>query len=549
MKHWWQESVVYQIYPRSFCDSNGDGIGDLRGIIQKLEYLAYLGVDVIWLCPVYASPNEDNGYDVSDYTAIHPDFGTMEDMDELIDKAREHGIKIIMDIIANHTSDQHPWFIEAGKSRDSIYRDYYVFRPDQGGLPSDLQSIFLGPAWDKHPRLGDYYLHLFAKSQPDLNWHHPEVRENINGILNFWLDKGIGGFRFDVIDLIAKEIDKGIIADGPKLHEYIQEMNRKSFGQHDVLTVGETWGATVEKAKKYSNPDGSEFSMIFNFSHILLDSLPGKEKWDYIDLDLLKLKNVFDQQQTQLYQAGWNSLFWNNHDLPRIVSRWGNDQEYRVQCAKMLGILLHFMQGTPYIYQGEELGMTNVRFDDFADYRDIETKNMIDQRRKAGYSEESIRNAIWKIGRDNARTPMQWDATRNAGFTTGEPWIKLNPNYPEINVASQIDDEESVLQLMRKLIWYRKESELKTLIRDGSFNLILTQHPDIFAYQRTYSGEQLTVICNFHGNDCSLDLDTTNWVRILGNYSGKDAEIGLHLRPYEAVVFRGEVGQKTGLRD
>ncbi|MDW7661984.1 MAG: alpha-glucosidase, partial [Bacillota bacterium] len=333
---WWQNSVVYQIYPRSFCDSNGDGIGDIQGIISKLDYLEYLGIDVIWLSPVYASPNEDNGYDISDYYAINPEFGSMADMDELIFKAKQKGIKIIMDLVANHTSSEHQWFQEAIKAKDNPYHDFYVFRDDQGKLPSELQSIFLGSAWELNETTQEYYLHMFAKSQPDLNWHNPELRSTIYKMINWWIDKGIGGFRLDVIDLIAKEIDENIIGDGPKLHEYIKEMNANTFSKADLLTVGETWGATAEKAIQYSNLDGSEFSMIFNFEHILLDQQDGKEKWDYKELDLLDLKRVFGNQQTTLHNKGWNALFWNNHDLPRIVSRWGDDQTYRSKCAKML---------------------------------------------------------------------------------------------------------------------------------------------------------------------------------------------------------------------
>ena len=414
---WWQESVVYQIYPRSFKDSSHDGIGDLQGIISKLDYLELLGIDVIWLSPVYESPNEDNGYDISDYYDIMKDFGSMTDMDTLISEAKQHGISIVMDFVANHTSKEHAWFKAAMSDQNSPYRSYYIFKPNLGHVPSELQSIFLGSAWELDKKTDSYYLHLFAKGQPDLNWHHQPVRDDLYKMLNWWLEKGIKGFRFDVIDLIAKEVDRGIIADGPKLHDYIREMNRETFSKYNVLTVGETWGATAEKAKRYSNLDGSEFSMIFNFSHILLDSLPGKEKWDTIPLDLLKLKQVFQEQQVELYQKGWNSLFWNNHDLPRIVSRWGNDQEYRVESAKMLGTLLHFMQGTPYIYQGEELGMTNVRFEDLSFYRDIETLNMAKARTALGISSEKIMESIHKVGRDNARTPFPWSKDEFGGFS------------------------------------------------------------------------------------------------------------------------------------
>lgn len=536
---WWQESVVYQIYPRSFKDSNNDGIGDLQGIISKLDYLEYLGVDMIWLCPVYESPNEDNGYDISNYYDIMPDFGSLTDMEELILEAKKRGIGIMMDIVANHTSKEHDWFIEAIQSKDNPYHAFYVFEDNVGEVPSNLQSIFLGSAWELNQQTNEYYLHMFAKGQPDLNWNYEPVRKEVYKILNWWMDKGIKGFRFDVIDMISKDLKNNQIANGPKLHEYIQEMNRKSFGSRDVITVGETWGATIDKALKYSNQDGSEFSMIFNFSHILLDQETGKEKWDYVELDLLKLKKIFAEQQVELYGKGWNSLFWNNHDLPRIVSRWGNDKEYRVESAKMLATLLHFMQGTPYIYQGEELGMTNVVFEDIKDYRDIETHNMIEQRLKKGYSMDSILRSIRKIGRDNARTPYPWDDKDNAGFSDAEPWIKLNPNYVSINQKSQIGDVDSVLEYYRKLIQFRRNSEYKTLIREGDFKLLYEDHPDIFAYQRSYEGFRLTVLCNFHGSEIKLKHDTQNQSVLISNYRDIDSKYGLTLRPYEACVLFG----------
>jgi glycosidase len=535
--NWWQESVVYQIYPRSFKDSNNDGIGDLQGIISKLDYLEYLGIDVIWLSPVYESPNEDNGYDISDYFRIMKDFGSMDDMDELIQKGKEHGISIVMDFVANHTSKEHKWFKSALADPQSPYRSYYVFKPNQGTLPSDIQSIFLGSAWELDKNTDSYYLHLFAKGQPDLNWHHKPVREDLYEMLNWWLEKGIKGFRFDVIDLIAKDIDHGIVGDGPKLHEYIQEMNQATFAKYNVLTVGETWGATVEKAKKYSNLDGSEFSMIFNFSHILLDQEPGKEKWDTIPLDLLKLKKVFEEQQIGLYKKGWNSLFWNNHDLPRIVSRWGNDQDYRVESAKMLGTLLHFMQGTPYIYQGEELGMTNVKFHDLNDYRDVETLNMVQMRLKKGMAMDKIMASIYKIGRDNARTPYPWSIETYGGFSQVRPWLDINPNYVNINAKDQIGRNDSVLEYYRKLIWFRRRSDYRELIREGTFELLYPDHPDVFAYQRVLDTGVLSVYCNFHSTPVHLDEKVETAEVILSNYETFDIKDGLDLRPYEAVVL------------
>lgn len=532
---WWKNSVVYQIYPRSFKDSNKDGIGDIQGIISKLDYLAYLGVDMIWLCPVYQSPNEDNGYDVSDYRNIHPEFGTMDDMKELINKAKSKGIGIIMDIVANHTSSEHEWFKQARADKSSEYHNYYVFKESKNGPPSDLQSIFLNSAWTYNEQTDEYYLHMFSKGQPDLNWKHKPVRDSIYEILEFWIDLGIKGFRFDVIDLIAKELDKNIIGDGPNLHPYIKEMSKRVFANNSLLTVGETWGATSEKAKLYSNPDGSEFSMIFNFEHILLDQEKDQEKWDLKPLDINLLKQVFKRQQQDLFNQGWNSLFWNNHDLPRIVSRWGNDTTYRVESAKMFATLLHFMQGTPYIYQGEELGMTNLVFDDMSEFRDIETFNMINQRKSLGYDMKDIMKSIHAKGRDNARTPMQWNKSSNAGFTESTPWIKVNPNYIDINAEAQMYKPNSILEYYRELIYLRRKSEYKQLIERGDFKLLFEEHDQIFAYQRTYENQQLIVICNFSAKE----IDTKKmfiYDRILiHNYKEVKTNKGLTLRPYEAI--------------
>ena len=440
-RQWWHSSVVYQIYPRSFKDSNGDGIGDINGIREKLDYLKELGIDVIWLSPVYKSPNDDNGYDISDYYDIMDEFGTMEDMDNLLKEANERGIKILMDLVVNHTSDEHKWFIEAKKSKDNEYRDYYIWRDSvDGNEPNDLGSTFSGSAWQYDETTGQYYLHLFSKKQPDLNWENEKVRNEVYKMMNFWVDKGIGGFRMDVIDLIGKVPDEMITGNGPKLHEYLQEMNKAALEGKDLLTVGETWGATPDIAKLYSNPGRKELSMVFQFEHIGLDQIEGKEKWDVKSLELLDLKKVLSKWQTELEGQGWNSLFWNNHDLPRIVSRWGNDKEYRIESAKMLATLLHGMKGTPYIYQGEELGMTNVRFDDINDYNDIESLNMYKDRLSKGYSHNEIMESIYAKGRDNARTPMQWDDSENAGFTTGTPWLAVNKNYDNINAKQCLQD-------------------------------------------------------------------------------------------------------------
>jgi len=533
---WWQEAVVYQVYPRSFKDSNNDGIGDLQGVIDKLDYLDALGINVIWLSPVYESPNDDNGYDISDYHKIMNDFGSMKDMDQLIDEAKKREIKIVMDLVANHTSTQHEWFIKAINDKSSKYYDYYYFRENNGSTPNNLQSIFLGSAWELIEDLDTYYLHMFAKSQADLNWHNEEVRKDIYKMINWWLDKGIGGFRLDVIDFIAKDIDKKIITDGPELHDYIKEMTHNTFSNYDVMTVGETWGADTEKAIKYSDLEETELSMIFNFSHILLDQ-DGDEKWDYKSINLIDLKRNFENRQQGLYQKGWDALFWNNHDLPRIVSRWGNDQEYRVESAKMLGTLLHFMQGTPYIYQGEEIGMTNVRYKNIHDYKDIEILNMYSNRISKGFSHDEIMDSIYHIGRDNARTPMQWDNTINAGFSLHEPWLKVNKNYKEINVVSQLDDPNSILNYYKKLIHFRRFSELKDIIRDGRFEIINKENPDVFAYKRILGNKALVIVCNFRAFTVPFELQES--IVVLSNYQDKNN--GINLRPYETIVYLVEV--------
>ena len=538
-RKWWHSSVVYQIYPRSFNDSNGDGIGDINGIREKLDYLKELGIDVIWLSPVYKSPNDDNGYDISDYCDIMDEFGTMEDMEKLLKEANEKGIKILMDLVVNHTSDEHKWFIEAKKSKDNKYRDYYVWRdPVNGHEPNDLGSCFSGSAWQYDELTGQYYLHLFSKKQPDLNWENENVRNEVYKMMNFWIDKGIGGFRMDVIDLIGKVPDEMITGNGPKLHDYLQEMNKAALEGHDLLTVGETWGATPEIAKLYSNPKRKELSMVFQFEHIGLDQIEGKEKWDVKPLDLLDLKKVLSKWQTELEGEGWNSLFWNNHDLPRIVSRWGNDREYRVESAKMLATLLHGMKGTPYIYQGEELGMTNVRFEDINEYNDIETLNMYKDRISKGYSHDEIMASIYAKGRDNARTPMQWDSTENAGFTTGKPWLAVNRNYKFINAEDCLQDKDSIFYHYKKLINIRKHND--TIIY-GDYKLLLPEDKNIFAYSRELNGDKIVVVCNFYHNEANLNFkeDFNNVEILLSNY--KDSSIlmkDLKLRPYEAIMYR-----------
>lgn len=539
-KKWWHSSVVYQIYPRSFNDSNNDGIGDINGIREKLDYLKELGIDVIWLSPVYKSPNDDNGYDISDYCDIMDEFGTMDDMDNLLKEAKERGIKILMDLVVNHTSDEHKWFIEAKKSKDNKYRDYYVWRnPVNGKEPNELGSTFGGSAWEYDEASGQYYLHLFSKKQPDLNWENENVRKEVWDLINFWIEKGVGGFRMDVIDLIGKVPDEMIRENGPKLHEYLREMNEKSFGKHDLLTVGETWGATPEVAKLYSNPSRNELSMVFQFEHISLDKIPGKRKWDLKPLDLRDLKRVLSKWQTELDGEGWNSLFWNNHDLPRIVSRWGNDKEYRVESAKMLATLLHGMKGTPYIYQGEELGMTNIRFESIDMYDDIEIHNMYKERIAQGYKYEDVMESIYAKGRDNARTPMQWDDSEFGGFSTVEPWLGVNSNYKTINAKEALENRDSIFYHYKKLIDIRKNNE--TIIY-GDYELLNPEDENVFAYTRELNGEKILVVCNFKENPAKFRLKEGLEKEpeiLLSNY--KDSALNLYeldLRPYEAIMYK-----------
>lgn len=539
-KHWWQEVVVYQIYPRSFKDSNGDGIGDLPGIIEKLDYLEKLGIGAIWLSPVYQSPNDDNGYDISDYEAIMTEFGTMEDMDRLIAEAKKRNIRIIMDLVVNHTSDEHAWFVEARKSKDNPYRDYYVWADssEDGGVPNGLRSAFSGSAWQLDEATGQYYLHLFSKKQPDLNWQNEKVRQAVYQMMNFWIDKGIGGFRMDVIDLIGKVPEKEITGNGPRLHEFLQEMNQATFGKHDLLTVGETWGATPEIAKLYSNPDRHELSMVFQFEHIGLDQQEGGEKWDLAPVDLGKLKQIFAKWQTELDNQGWNSLFWNNHDLPRMISRWGNDDQYRVESAKMLAILLHMQKGTPYIYQGEEIGMTNTAISDISQARDIETINMYHERLANGYAKEDIIHSINVKGRDNARRPVQWNNHAFAGFSTVEPWIAVNDNYEKINVEQALADPDSIFYTYQKLIALRKANPIMIW---GDFELVDTQE-EVFAYLRKYQGETWLVVTNFSNEAHDFKYDNAKAKEIvIENMPVQLSEcLDLTLKPWQAFVVKLE---------
>lgn len=553
-KRWWKESVVYQIYPRSFCDSNGDGIGDLNGITGKLDYLKELGIDVIWLSPVYKSPNDDNGYDISDYQAIMDEFGTMEDFDRMLAIAHEKGIKIMMDLVVNHTSDEHKWFIESRKSTDNPYRDYYIWRPakEDGSLPNNWGSCFSGPAWEYDKTTDMYFLHLFSKKQPDLNWDNPAVRQDVFDMMNWWLKKGVDGFRMDVISLISKEPglpDKepgingyatfNVSANGPHVHEYLQEMRQKALNNADTITVGECSGVTLEEAKKYARSDEKELNMVFQFEHMDVDSDEKSGKWTTRKMDLRDLKKILTRWQKGLQDIAWNSLYWENHDQPRSVSRFGNDSdEYREISAKMLATCIHMMQGTPYVYQGEELGMTNCPFNTLDNFRDLESINAFHELTEQGkMTEEDMMAAIGYKGRDNARTPMQWDDSAYAGFSTATPWIMVNPNYTKINAKDQINREDSVFKYYQKLIKLRHESEL---IVYGTYDLILDDDKDIYAYIRTLGDEKLIVYCNFSENTREVELpeEFTNGKVLISNYIDAKVNHKITLRPYEAIVIQ-----------
>ncbi|MGG0646940.1 alpha-glucosidase [Bacillus mycoides] len=554
-KQWWKESVVYQIYPRSFMDSNGDGIGDLRGILAKLDYLKELGIDVIWLSPVYESPNDDNGYDISDYCKIMNEFGTMEDWDELLHEMHKRNMKLMMDLVVNHTSDEHNWFIESCKSKDNKYRDYYIWRPGKEGKePNNWGAAFSGSAWQYDEMTDEYYLHLFSKKQPDLNWDNEKVRQDVYDMMKFWLEKGIDGFRMDVINFISKEDglpavetdEEGYVSghkhfmNGPNIHKYLHEMNEDVLSQYDIMTVGEMPGVTTEEAKLYTGEARKELQMVFQFEHMDLDSGEGG-KWDVKPCSLLTLKQNLTKWQKALEQTGWNSLYWNNHDQPRVVSRFGNDGAYHTESAKMLATVLHMMKGTPYIYQGEEIGMTNVRFESIDEYRDIETLNMYKEKViERGEDIDKVMQSIYIKGRDNARTPMQWDDREHAGFTTGEPWIAVNPNYKEINVKQAIQDEESIFYYYKKLIELRKNNEIVVY---GTYDLILENNPSIFAYVRTYGEEKLLVIANFTADECVFELPEdiiySEAELLIHNYDVENVLIeNITLRPYEVMVFK-----------
>ena len=527
---WWKEAVIYQIYPKSFQDSNGDGIGDLPGITSRLDYLHKLGVDALWLCPVLASPQVDNGYDVSDYRSIDPMFGTMEDMRTLIREAKARGIGILMDLVLNHTSDQHRWFQQACQGRDNPYHDYYIWRDGApGALPNDMRAAFGGPAWTYVPALGQYYFHQFAPQQPDLNWANPAVRQELYAMIRFWMDQGVEGFRLDVIDQIAKEPDRKITANGPRLMELLRELNRETWGGKNLVTVGEAWGADIPRARQYSAPDGSVFSMVFQFEQMCLDH--EADKWVPKAMALPELKASIARWQQGLHGCGWNSLFWDNHDLPRIVSRWGDDGARRADSAKALAVALHGLQGTPYIYQGEELGMTNAPYP-VEELRDLESINAYNEMVERGMSESDALAAIHRMMRDNARTPMQWTAGPHAGFTDGDPWMMVNPNYTEINAAAALADPDSVFYTYQKLIALRKAHRV---FAEGDFTLLCPEDEQVFAYLRRGAGQEMLVAVNLSGRSAPFALPEAFAGRA-PLLATQGTPLAGALRPWEALI-------------
>lgn len=551
---WWKNAVVYQIYPRSFKDSNGDGIGDLEGIYEKLDYLAELGIDVIWMSPVYKSPNDDNGYDISDYQDIMDDFGTMDDFDRVLKKAHSLNIKIMMDLVVNHTSDEHKWFIESKKSKDNPHHDYYMWAdPDKNGNPPNRwESCFSGSAWEYVESVGQFYLHSFSRKQPDLNWDNPKVREEVFKMMTWWCDKGIDGFRMDVISMISKypglpdgpENGNGYTGntscDGPNIHKYLREMNEKVLSKYRLITVGECPGVNAEQAKKYANIDGSELDMIFQFEHVSGSALKPCHhgKWDGEAMTMPELRANFTKWQKDLEGCAWNSLFLSNHDQPRCVSRFGNDSEqYRELSAKMLATMTHFQKGTPYVYQGEELGMTNAYMENIADYRDIESLNAYKElTTKENIPAKTVMGYIKAVGRDNARTPMQWDASDNGGFTSGTPWLQVNKNYKTINAAAQVNDPDSVFAYYKKLIALRHTNEVMV---NGVYDVLIPDHPQIYAYTRTLGDKQLLVLCNDSDTNVAIPAELQERIHaakniLIQNYKDTDEST---LRPYEAVVY------------
>jgi oligo-1,6-glucosidase len=553
-KTWWKEAVIYQIYPRSFMDSNGDGIGDLKGITSRLDYLKYLGIDVIWLSPVYKSPNDDNGYDISDYQDIMDEFGTMEDFDEMLAAAHERGIRIVMDLVVNHTSDEHRWFVESRKSTDNEYRDYYIWREgkDAQTPPNNWGSCFSGSAWQYDEETSMYYLHLFSKKQPDLNWDNPKVRKEVFDMMTWWCDKGIDGFRMDVISMISKtkEMPDGEVTDlygdfspycihGPNVHKYLQEMNEKVLSKYDIMTVGETAGVTIEQAKQYAGEDTHELNMVFQFEHVERNGSGKYGKWTNEQLPLTVLKKTMSRWQTELYGKAWNSLFWDNHDQPRAVSNFGDDRpQYREASAKMLATCLHMQQGTPYIYQGEELGMTNYPFQSPEEFRDIESINAYKEWCSDGVvSHEDFWPCIIFKSRDNARTPVQWDDSWQAGFTAGTPWIAVNPNYKEINAKAETADPNSVFHYYKKLIELRKKNPIMVY---GKYDLMLEDSEELFVYTRTLDEEKLLVVCSFCDHETSFTVpdEFVGAPCLISNMENAYGKAEMTLKPYEAFVLK-----------
>ncbi len=556
MKNWWKDSVVYQIYPRSFKDSNGDGFGDLQGVIEKLDYLKELGIDVIWLSPVFDSPQDDNGYDIRDYRSIYAGFGSNEDMEELINKAHDRDIKIVLDLVVNHTSDEHAWFVESRKSKDNEYSDYYIWKDpkEDGSEPNNWGSSFCGSAWEYCEERGQYYLHFYSKKQPDLNWENPQVRQEVYDLMKFWMEKGADGWRMDVIASISKDQNYPDYpeedgrkyytgkyhSNGPRLHEFIHEMNQEVLSKYDCMTVGEAPGSTPEVARLFTDPAREELNMIFTFEHMNIDRIPGSvnRKWALKPFDLRDLKRVMSEWQTKLYGRGWNALYFENHDQPRVISRWGNDTVYREKCAKAYATILHGMQGTPYIYQGEEIGMTNVHFD-LDEYEDIEVRNAYKELVLNGktISEDDFKKAVWNKSRDNARTPMQWDESDNAGFTTGKPWFRVSDRYKEINVKQALADKESIFYYYKKLIELRHKESLLT---EGNYQLLLPEDEKIFAYLRNTENETWLIAANM-SEDTVLTDELKTFVNekqdiIIGNYDRVNLDEAL--RPYEAFMMR-----------
>ncbi|MBA9026571.1 alpha,alpha-phosphotrehalase [Peribacillus huizhouensis] len=553
MNEWWRKSTVYQIYPKSFNDTTGSGVGDIQGIIEKLDYLKKLGIDVIWLTPIYQSPQRDNGYDISDYYSIHEEYGTMEDFQELLAKAHDLDIKVIMDLVVNHTSTEHKWFKEAAASLDSPYRDYYIWKdPKENGEPNNWLSKFGGPAWKYDEKTNQYFLHLFDETQADLNWENPKLRQDVYRMMNFWFEKGIDGFRLDVINLISKDQsftdDDGSIlpgdgrkfyTDGPRVHEFLQEMNREVLSRYDSMTVGEMSSTSIEDCIHYSKPDRKELSMTFNFHHLKVD-YPNGEKWAIDDFDFFALKKILSTWQTEMQRGGgWNALFWCNHDQPRIVSRYGDDGKYHNQSAKMLATTIHMMQGTPYIYQGEEFGMTNPKFNHIEQYRDVETLNHYRIMKEAGRTEEEILTIFQEKSRDNSRTPVQWNNQLQAGFTTGTPWIPVADNYSDINAEKAMEDQDSIFYHYQKLIALRKQYPI---ITDGEYRLLEGNHPKLFVYERVLENERLLVINNFYGEAAELSIssvqlsDYQNEI-LLSNVDAPELAVNMEIGPYESFVY------------